>query len=382
MATSYRVTVADLWPGLYTWVSVPPEPFSDPFPLSCSVPHSLAGLSGAEILEENNGPHVEFCLPSRVGAALGQAQLLLPSLFTAKSLLPPRCPLSLGSKALPKCPGGPSSLSTHSSNPVTTTGDIPGPAANGVKRNRMSQGPAQPPAPPGPLPGLDRLGVGVRGQEGRGVLLGGSGGVHTLVSREEACRPCFLLPQGLGVRLTQGCPWKDSPGRGPGSWKPTGGSPSPCLSFSGGGGGLLLGLAPSSSPSPFSACPPSLPPSRSFPLSSVHPPPLSGLPCSPGLHTLVSLILTCPFSLLCPPVFAFSITSWFQTSIPRLPSYLLVSLSAGSPGLPALTFLLPHRLAFPVWTLQVTCPQEPSSLGRALSSDSSLAPPPAQLTFN
>ena len=50
MATSYRVTVADLWPGLYTWVSVPPEPFSDPFPLSCSVPHSLAGLSGAETL--------------------------------------------------------------------------------------------------------------------------------------------------------------------------------------------------------------------------------------------------------------------------------------------------------------------------------------------
>lgn len=129
-------------------------------------------------------------------------------------------------------------------------------------------------------------------------------------------------------------------------------------------------------------CLSSIPPSRSFPLPSIHPPPLSGLPCSPGPHTLVSLILTCPFSLLCPPVFAFSITSWFQTSIPRLPSCLLVSLPTGSPGLPALTLLLPHRLAFPVRVLQVTCPQEPSSLGRALNSDSSLVPPPARLTFN
>ena len=327
-------------------------------------------------------PTLSFAFLPGLVQPWARLSFFLPSLFTAKSLLPPRCPLSLGSKALPKCPGGPSSLSTHSSNPVTTTGDIPGPAANGVKRNRMSQGPAQPPAPPGPLPGLDRLGVGVRGQEGRGVLLGGSGGVHTLVSREEVCRPCFLLLQGLGVRLTQGCPWKDSPGRGPGFWKPTGGSPSPASPSAVGEGDSFGGWLPPPHHPPFSACPPSLPPSQSFPLSSVHPPPLSGLPCSPGLHTLVSLILTCPFSLLCPPVFAFSITSWFQTSIPRLPSYLLVSLPAGSPGLPALTFLLPHRLAFPVRTLQVTCPQEPSSLGRALSSDSSLAPPPAQLTFN
>lgn len=312
---------------------------------------------------------------------MGQAQLLPP--HSLHGQIPPASsvPAIPGSKALPKCPGGPSSLSTHSSNPVTTTGDIPGPAANGVKRNRMSQGPAQPPAPPGPLPGLDRLRVGVRGQEGRGVLLGGSGGVHTLVSREEACRPCFLLLQGLGVRLTQGCPWKDSPGRGLVLGSPLGAVPPPASPSAVGEGDSFWGWLPPPHPPPFSPCPPSLPASRSFPLSSVHPPPLSGLPCS-GLHTLVSLILICPFSLLCLPVFAFSITSWFQTSIPRLPSCLLVSLPAGSPGLPAQTFLLTRRLAFPVWTLQVTCPQEPSSLGRALSSDSSLAPPPAQLTFN
>lgn len=172
VATSFGVTVADLWPGLCAWVSVPSGPFSDPFPLFCLVPHSilLLGCLGQRFWRKTTAPTISFSFLPGLVQSWARLSFFLPTLFTAKSLLPPRCPLSLGSEALPECPGGPSSLSTHSSNPVTTTGDtrhIPGLAANGVKRNRMSQGPAQPPAAPGPLPGLDRLGVGVRGQEGR-----------------------------------------------------------------------------------------------------------------------------------------------------------------------------------------------------------------------
>lgn len=116
VATSFGVTVADLWPGLCAWVSVPPGPFSDPFPLFCLVPHS-------EILEENHGPTLSFSFLPGLVQPWARLSFFLPTLFRAKSLLPPRCPLSLGSEALPQCPGGPSSLSTHSSNPVTTAGD-------------------------------------------------------------------------------------------------------------------------------------------------------------------------------------------------------------------------------------------------------------------
>ena len=208
---------------------------------------------------------------------------------------------------------------------------------------------------------------------GRGVLLDGVGRCSHLSEQGGSLQALPPSSPRPGGEADPGVPLEEFPREGPWFLEAHWGQslPLPLLQWWGrgtpfGAGSLLL--------TPLSL--PVLHPA--LPSPSIHPPPLSGLPCFPGPHTLVSLILTCPFSLLCPPVFAFSITSRFKTSIPCLPSCLPVSLPAGSPGLPALTFLL----TFPVRVLQVTCPQEPSSLGRALSSDSSSAPPPAWLTFN
>ena len=203
----------------------------------------------------------------------------------------------------------------------------------------------------------------------------GRRGSHLSEQGRRLQTPLLLPLQGPGVRLTQGYLWRDSPGRGPGSWKPTQGGPPALLQGRGSFGGWL--------PPPH---PPSLPllcPSLPVPHPLlVHPPPCSCLPCSPGLPALVSLVLTCPLSHALPSRLCVQDPSPGSRPL-TLPCHSV----SWSPCLPAprhseAPTLLPPPLAFPVPVLPVTCPQAPSSRWRALSSGSSSAPPPARLTFN
>lgn len=178
----------------------------------------------------------------------------------------------------------------------------------------------------------------------------------------------LLLLRDLGVRLTHGCLWKESPGRGPSSWNPPWGC-FPLISCQGG-------------ESPFRA--------GSLPFTLVSP---------PALPSILSSSMNLPFS-----AFPFSWSLPPESSSSRLVLFLCLALLAWCLGFlslftnsgPPLSICLwsphlsaPHRYssgeAFRILQSQDslgTCPQEPFYVWRTLSSDSSFAPPPALLTFN
>lgn len=130
---SCRDTVADLSPGCVVCSLCLLGPVLRPHSLMPSLftwrfTILLLGCLGQRDFGGKTQPHIELFLPSRAGAALGQARPLPPHLPARPTSLPvssvppvPELPGLRGSAQVPCLAPSPS---THSCNPVTTTGDI------------------------------------------------------------------------------------------------------------------------------------------------------------------------------------------------------------------------------------------------------------------
>lgn len=186
----------------------------------------------------------------------------------------------------------------------------------------------------------------------------------------------LLLLQDLGVRLIQGCLWKESPGRGLSSWKPTWGF-FPLISCQGGespfrAGSLVFSLI---SLLLLQLCPPSqasILPSMdllfsAFPVLLVSP-------------ALVPLILVGSFSLFCPPGLVFRIPVLVHDLRPSPVNLSPVSLSVSPPPL-LMGGAVSHLLSSPR-TPGAPCPQSSPSLGELSAQTPPLSLPTALLTFN